>query len=116
MAHWLLLALPKLFEHSQFIGGQIRVRVQSNFHLLQRIFKDSKVSVFHVEGGWYAILQLPKFHNDEEWAVELLHQQDILVYPGHFFDMKQKSCIVLSLLPTSELFVNALSRIRLFIE
>ena len=110
------VALPKLFEHLQFIGEQIRMRVQSNFHLLQRIFKDSKVSVFHVEGGWYAILQLPKFHNDEEWAVELLHQQDILVYPGHFFDMKQKSCIVLSLLPTSELFVNALSRIRLFIE
>jgi len=110
------VALPKLFDHSQFIREQIRMRVQSNFHLLQRIFKDSKVSVFHVEGGWYAILQLPQFHNDEEWAVELLHQQNILVYPGHFFEIKQKSCIVLSLLPTSELFTNTLSQIQLFIE
>ncbi|MGD1043829.1 MAG: pyridoxal phosphate-dependent aminotransferase [Bacteroidota bacterium] len=110
------VALPKLFGHSQFIGEQIRMRVRSNFYLLQKAFTDSRASVFHVEGGWYAILQLPQFHNGEEWAVELLHQQNILVHPGHFFDMKQKSCIVLSLLPTSEFFADALSRIRLFVE
>jgi aspartate/methionine/tyrosine aminotransferase len=110
------VALPKLFEHSQFIEEQIRLRVYSNYHLLQKIFKDSKVSVLHVEGGWYAILQLPQFQNDEGWAVELLHQQNILVHPGHFYDIKQKSCVVISLLPTSELFTDALSQIRLFVE
>jgi aspartate/methionine/tyrosine aminotransferase len=71
--------------------------------------------MFHAEGGWYAILQLPQFRNDDEWAIELLHQQNILVYPGHFFDMEQKSCIVLSLLPSSELFASSLSRIRMLI-
>ena len=110
------VALPKLLEQSTFIGEQIRMRVHSNFHLLQNIFTDSSASVFHAEGGWYAILQLPQFHNDDEWAIELLHQQNILVHPGHFFDMKQKSCIVLSLLPPSELFADALSQIRLFVE
>ncbi len=110
------VALPKLFEHSQFIEEQIRLRVHSNYHLLQKKFKDSKVSVLHVEGGWYAILQLPQFQNDEEWAVELLHQRNILVHPGHFFDIKQKSCVVISLLPTPGLFTDALSQIRLFVE
>ncbi len=110
------VALPKLFEHSQFIREQIRTRVHSNYHLLQKNLKDSEVSVFHSEGGWYAILQLPQFQTDEEWAVELLRQQNILVYPGHFFDIKQKSCIVISLLPTSELFTNALLQIRSIIE
>jgi alanine-synthesizing transaminase len=109
-------ALQKLLEQSPVINEQIHTRVYSNFHLLQKVFTDSKASVFHVEGGWYAILQLPQFHNDDEWATELLHQQNILVHPGHFFDMKQKSCIVISLLPPSKLFADALYRIRLFIE
>jgi len=109
-------ALPKLLEQSQYIGEQIRLRVRSNFHMLQKDFSDSRASLFHAEGGWYAILQLPQFHNDEEWAVALLHQQNILVHPGHFFDMKQKSCIILSLLPPSELFADVVSRIRLFVE
>jgi alanine-synthesizing transaminase len=110
------VALPKLFEHSQFIEEQIRLRVYPNYHLLQKNFRDSKVSVLHVEGGWYAILQLPQFHTDEEWAIELLHQQNILVHPGHFYEIKQKSCVVISLLPTPELFTDALSQIRLFVE
>jgi aspartate/methionine/tyrosine aminotransferase len=109
-------ALPKLLEQSNFIGEQIRTRVHSNFHLLQRIFTDSSVSVFRAEGGWYAILQLPQFHSDGEWAVELLRQRNILVYPGHFFDMEQKSCMVLSLLPPSELYTDAVSQIKLFVD
>jgi alanine-synthesizing transaminase len=109
-------ALPKLLEQSADITEQIRNRNYSNFVLLQNIFSNSKVSVFHVEGGWYAILQLPQLRSDDEWAAELLVQQNILVHPGHFFEMKQTSCIVLSLLLPSERFEEALSRIRLFIE
>ena len=109
------VALPKLLEYSQFIGEQIRRRVYSNYRLLQRAFTGSSVSVFQAEGGWYAVLQLSQLHDDDEWAVELLHQQNILVYPGHFFNMEQKSCIVLSLLPSPELFAASLSCIRMLI-
>ncbi len=108
--------LPKLLEQSQFIGKQIRTRIRYNFDLLQKVFADSSASVFRIEGGWYAILQLPQFRNDDEWAIELLRQINILVHPGHFFEMKQKSCIVLSLLPHSEYFADALSQIPPFIE
>jgi aspartate/methionine/tyrosine aminotransferase len=109
-------ALPKLLEQSNFIGEQIRTRVHSNYLLLQRILTDSSTSVFRAEGGWYGILQLPRIHSDDAWAVELLRQRNILVHPGHFFDMEQKSCIVISLLPPSELFTDALSQIRLFVD
>ena len=110
------VALPKLLGQLQCIGEQIRKRVCSNYQMLQNIFKDSTVSVFHGEGGWYGILQFPQFHNDDEWAVELVLQQRILVHPGHFFEMKQNSCIVLSLLPSPDVFADALSRIRMFVE
>ena len=109
------VALPKLLEFSSSIKEQIRQRVISNFYLLQKEFAGSHITIFHVEGGWYAILQFPQFHRDDEWAVEILQHQNILVYPGLFFDIEQKSCIVISLLPSSKLFVNALSQIHLFI-
>jgi aspartate/methionine/tyrosine aminotransferase len=110
------VALPRLLRQSHDIHGQIHMRVHSNFHLLKKIFADSSVSVFHSEGGWYAILQLPQFRRDDEWAVELLLRQNILVYPGHFFDMKQSSCIVISLLLLPDIFTDALTRIRTFVE
>ena len=110
------VALPKLLEQSKFIGEQIRTRVHSNFHVLQKIFADSSATVFRAEGGWYGILQLPQFHSDDVWAVELLRQRNILIHPGHFFDMKQKSCIVLSLLPSPEFFSDAMLQIQSFVE
>jgi aspartate/methionine/tyrosine aminotransferase len=110
------VALPKLLEQSKFIGEQIRTRVHSNFHVLQKIFADSSATVFRAEGGWYGILQLPQFHSDDVWAVELLRQRSILVHPGHYFDMKQQSCIVLSLLPPLEHFSGALVQIQSLVE
>jgi len=109
-------ALPILLQQSNFIGEQIRTRIRSNFQLLKKIIADSRATVFRAEGGWYGILQLPQFHSDEAWSVELLRQRNILVHPGHFFDMKQKSCIVLSLLLPPDSFSSALTQIRSFLE
>jgi len=109
-------ALQKLLEHTDDIGNQIRMRVQSNYHFLQEVFMHSSASVFHVEGGWYAILRLPQFLTDDEWALVLLRQQNILIHPGHFYNMNHPSCIVLSLLPLPEIFAAAMLQIRMFIE
>jgi aspartate/methionine/tyrosine aminotransferase len=74
------------------------------------------VSVFHTEGGWYSILQLPQARSDDEWSLLLLAEQNILVHPGHFFDIEQRSCVVLSLLPPLPLFRETTIRIRRIIE
>ena len=110
------VALPKLLRSSSDIRNQIRLRIQTNFRLLQSIFADSSTSVLRVEGGWYAILQLPQKYSDDNWAEKILTHQNILVQPGHFFDMEQKSCIVVSLLPISHLFEDSIRRLRRFIE
>jgi alanine-synthesizing transaminase len=72
--------------------------------------------VLRVEGGWYAILQLPHIHSDSDWAEGILQSQNILVQPGHFFDMEQTSCVVVSLLPPLDLFKDAILRLKAFIE
>jgi aspartate/methionine/tyrosine aminotransferase len=109
-------ALPKLFQYSSHIGEQILERVHANYKQAQAIFSGTSTSVFEVEGGWYAILQLPQIHSDDEWAVEILSRCNIQVYPGHFFDLHHKSCIVISLLPISNIFYNTIMQLRRFIE
>ncbi|MGA3287172.1 MAG: pyridoxal phosphate-dependent aminotransferase [Bacteroidota bacterium] len=110
------VALPKLLRSSSDIRNQIRLRIQTNYRLLQKVFADSSTSVLRVEGGWYAVLQLPQKYSDDNWAEEILTHQNILVQPGHFFDMEQKSCIVISLLSVSDLFDDAILRLQRFIE
>jgi aspartate/methionine/tyrosine aminotransferase len=110
------LALPSLIRYSSDIRNQIRSRIQTNYRLSQSIFTGSSISVLRVEGGWYAILQLPQRKSDGEWAEEILTYQNILVQPGHFFDIEHNSCIVVSLLSISCLFEDALLQLQRFIE
>jgi hypothetical protein len=110
------VALPKLLRCSSDIRNQICLRIQTNYRLLQKVFTDSSTSLLRVEGGWNAILQLPQKYSDDTWAEEILTHQNILVQPGHFFDMVQKSCIVISLLPISGLFDDAILRLHQFIK
>jgi alanine-synthesizing transaminase len=110
------LALPKLLQYSSDMRNQIQSRTRDHYALLQETFTDSSATVFYSEGGWYALLQLPHRSSDEEWAEQILLHQNILVQPGHFFDLEQESCIVISLLPVSNIFRDALQHIRQFIE
>jgi alanine-synthesizing transaminase len=110
------IALPKLLRSSSEIRNQIRLRIQENYRILQSVFMDSSTSVLRVEGGWYAILQLPQKYSDDHWAEEILTHENILVQPGNFFDLEQKSSIVISLLPISRLFEDSIRQLQRFIE
>ncbi len=52
----------------------------------------------HAEGGWYAILEVPRIRTEEEWALHLLAESDVLVQPGFFYDFEAEAFLVLSLL------------------
>lgn len=64
-----------------------------------------------VEGGWYAVLQLPRTRSDEEWALTLLEEDDVLIQPGYFYDFETDSLAVLSLLTHPDSFREGVSRI-----
>jgi len=71
----------------------------------------SSMSVLHCEGGWNAVLRLPQTRSDEEWALDLLQRHNVLVHPGNLFDFEQKSCLVVSLLPPSEIVSEGFKKI-----
>lgn len=110
------MALPDILPTTEGVGERIRSRVAENYRILGAALVGSTLSVLHAEGGWSAVLQLPRTRNDEEWAVYLLKQSGLLVYPGHFFDLDMGACVVVSLLPEEHLFRMYCFRLRTAIE
>ena len=62
--------------------------------------------VLPAEGGWSAILSVPRSRTEEEWALSLL-ERGVLVHPGYFFDFPSGAHLVVSLLPEPADFARA---------
>ena len=106
------LATPAWLAHRHAIQSQILERVQANLRKLDELLTPSlPVSRLKVEGGWYAILRVPSTRSDEDWAAELLTQDGVSVHPGHFYDFPSEGFLILSLLPTREVFEDALGKV-----
>ncbi|HTP13337.1 MAG TPA: pyridoxal phosphate-dependent aminotransferase [Bacteroidota bacterium] len=104
-------ALPALFREGPAVTDQIRARITANHRSLQDALAGSAVSLLKTEGGWSAILRLPRIASDEAWSIRLLKECNVLVHPGHFFEMEPPSCIVVSLLQGESVFRDGIDRI-----
>ena len=105
------LAAPAWLAHRHAIQSQILQRVQGNLRKLDELLVPGlPVSRLRVEGGWYVILRVPSTRSDEDWAVELLTHEGVSVHPGHFYDLPSAGFLVLSLLPTPDVFAEAAGR------
>jgi hypothetical protein len=56
------------------------------------------MSVLDVEGGWSAILRLPRTRTEEAWALQFLEEDGVHVHPGHFYDFEGEAYVIVSLL------------------
>jgi len=107
------LALPQLMRDAIPVREAIRNRVRTNYaSLVAKLKAGTGATVLRAEGGWSAVVQLPRTMDDEAWCLRLLTEQNVLVHPGHYFDLARGSCIVLSLLTESGLFLEGLDRIE----
>ena len=110
-------ALPRLLESRGAIQRQILARVAENLKRLDgRLARQAVVSRLEVEAGWSVLLRLPSIQTDEEWALELLERDGVLVHPGHFFDFPREGYVVLSLLPPVEVFEEGIARLLARVE
>lgn len=105
------IALPRLLASAPAIAGQIRERTRANLDSLRAASRNSPLAALNVEGGWYAIAQVPRTCSEEEWTLRLLAERDVLVQPGFFFDFESEAYLVLSLLTPPETFAEGVRRI-----
>jgi alanine-synthesizing transaminase len=105
-------ALPALLELRKAVQPRILERLRSNLGWLDRQAASCRqVTRLKVGGGWYAVLKVPVTVSDEDWAMELLTMDGVLVHPGHFYDFPGDGHLVISLLTDEPAFREGTGRI-----
>jgi alanine-synthesizing transaminase len=105
-------ALPDLLRIGLTIRESIRARTRENLATLTRAVEVvPSARLLPVEGGWTAVLQLPRIESDEEFALRLLKQHGVVVHPGYFFDFDGDGCVVISLLTRPDVFAEGVERL-----
>lgn len=100
------LVLPRLLAASTGIRAQIIERTHSNLASLR-----GTLGALEVEGGWYAVVQVPRIRSEEEWALMLLAEHNVVVQPGFFFDFESEAFLVVSLLTPPDVFAKGCASI-----
>jgi alanine-synthesizing transaminase len=104
-------AAPRLLARLLELQGPIAARVRGNLDALRERAEGSRATLLRVEGGWYAVLQVPSTIPEEDRACRLLEERGVLVHPGFFFDFEREAHLVLSLLPPAATFLPAIEAI-----
>ena len=91
---------------------QIRERCATHLSQAREALAGSSANILAVEGGWYITLQVPRVRSEEEWTLELLERENLLVQPGFFYDFDSEAYLVVSLLTAPEIFKEGLARLR----
>jgi len=106
------IALPRLLELSGGVMEQIRQRTAANLVRLRGAIHNSAATLLRIEGGWYAVMQVPRTLTEEEWILKLLGECNVLVQPGFFYDFESEAFLVVSLLTEPATFAEGIERLR----
>ena len=106
------VAAATLLERGADVRARIQERVRRNYlQLHEAAAVDPSVGVLHADGGWSAVLRVPSTRGEEDLALALLEQDQVVVYPGFFFDFPHEAFLVVSLLPPPAIFDEGVGRI-----
>ncbi len=106
------LALPELLRGGAAVRAAILERCRSNLAGLRTaVAGEPAAGVLAPDGGWSAVLRVPRFLPEEELVLELLRSDGVAVHPGYFFDFPTDGTLVLSLLPEPATFAEGVARL-----
>ena len=108
------IALPELLNIAPRIRSAIGDRTWRNLANLRATMR-TPAEVLPVEGGWSAVIRVPRVRTDDELALALL-DRGVVVQPGYFFDFATDGYVVVSLLTREEVFAEGVSRLADMIE
>lgn len=104
-------ACARLLELGSGIRARIAERVRVNRQLVEDTVGGSELELLQAEGGWSAVLRVPRTATEEDWVLELLERDRVLVQPGFFYDFAEAAYLVLSLLVPPETLEYGLGRL-----
>jgi hypothetical protein len=105
-------ALAELLAGRAVIQRQILERARRNLALLDELLTGQTLCArLPVEGGWSVVLRVPQVLTDEEWALELLERDVVLVHPGHFFGFAREGYLVANLIVPEAVWAEGVRRL-----
>jgi len=106
-------ALPRILASAWKVQSQILERAKMNLAALQSALANSAFQVLHTEGGWSAVVQVPRTRSEEQWTLGLLRDQNVLVQPGFFYDFETEAYLVVSLLTEPSNLQEGIRRLQI---
>jgi alanine-synthesizing transaminase len=104
-------AAERLLRIGESAASQIRQRTAANLETARSVLAGSAAGLLHVEGGWYATIRVPRIRSEEDWALELLERDGVLVQPGFFYDFESEAFLIASLLTPRAEFEEGIRRV-----
>ena len=102
-------ALPHWLAGRAAYQRRVRERIARNRESLTRfVARHPEASLLGGEGGWAQVLRLPARDSDPSLA---LLERDVIVHPGHFYELDREGCVVLSLIVEIATMEHGLARI-----
>lgn len=106
------VALPALLQDGAAVREAIRARIARNLQALRAAVAGAPaMTLLPPAGGWCAVLQVPAVRSEESLVLALVEHDGVLVHPGYFFDFPGEAFVIVSLLPSPEVFDTALARL-----
>ncbi len=105
-------AFPSLLKQRHSLQKQLSDRIQTNrAALIRQLSTNATCELLEAAGGWYAVLRVPATQSDEDCAIRLIREQNVITHPGHFFDFPRDGFLVVSLITPIEQFSEGVRRI-----
>ncbi|MFT5239059.1 MAG: alanine-synthesizing transaminase [Kiritimatiellia bacterium] len=101
-------ALPTCLSERTLIQKDIMQRIQVNYAYLKDVFD---VDCLNIDGGWSALVRIPRVIDDVTLCHALLEKDGVLVDPGTLFGFADTSHLVLSLLIPPEQFAEGVTQL-----
>lgn len=109
-------ALEDVLALAPVIRAAILERLHRNLAALEGAFVGlPAVELYRPEGGWSAVLRVPRLVTDDELVLGAVRQAGVLVHPGYFFDFETDGFLALSLLPEPGDFAQGVNRLTLYL-
>lgn len=94
-------ALPQWLARRSGLQQEIRNRVQENLALLDVRLQGTLASRLELQGGWAAILRIPR-HVGGKSFVDAALERGVIVQPGEFYGLPEGRVVLSLLTPTEE--------------
>ncbi len=106
------VAAESLLASGAHVRSQILDRVRRNDDALRAAAASHPaIEVLRADAGWSVVVRVPSTRSEEDLAIALLEEDDVLVHPGFFFDFATECYLILSLLPEPDTFDEGVRRI-----